>query len=166
MAVYTNLSQGSSKPPYPSNAVRLANSDTSIADTLNNRCLIVNSQNQTVYQYGETNVAGDGPNQLNWPYSCYIIGDYTGQTVPQGVVGGASTNAAMVGVSIPSGTSGNQSLSFNPDSVTVVIGVNNTVVWTNDDAAVHTVTSSSVPAGAQSFNDGTLRAYPKIESSV
>jgi hypothetical protein len=82
---YTNGSKDSNPSPYPSNAVRLANGDTSIADTLNERCIVVNSANQTVYQYGMTNVAGAGPNQLNWPYSCYIIGDYTGQTIPPGM---------------------------------------------------------------------------------
>lgn len=34
---------------------------------------------------------------------------------------------------------------FTPKTITVVIGVNNTVVWTNDDpnGAVHTVTSNA-----------------------
>jgi plastocyanin len=154
---YTNKTQGSNRTPYPSNAVRLANGDTSIADTLNDRVLVISSTNETVYQYGMTNVQGNGPGQLNWPYSAYLIGDYTGQTVPQGM-GGASTAAALAKVSIPKGTGADASskLNFSPNSVTVVIGINNTVVWTNNDAAVHTVTSSSVPAGAQSFNDGNL----------
>jgi len=30
---------------------------------------------------------------------------------------------------------------FAPDTVTVVMGVNNTVTWTNNDVAAHTVTS-------------------------
>jgi plastocyanin len=149
----TSLSQGSSKTPYPSNVVRLANGDTSIADTLNNRCLVVNSQNQTVYQYGETNVAGDGPNQLNWPYSCYIIGDYTGQTVPPGVT---PSTPGLAQVVIPSGTGANTSATFAPSTITLVVGVNNTITWTNDDVATHTVTSLSVPSGAQSFNSGNL----------
>ncbi len=152
---YTNESKGSNPNPYPFNAVRLANGDTSIADTLNDRIIIVNSSNQTVYQYGTTNVPGNGSGQLNWPYSAYVIGDYTGQTIPQGL-GGASSAAAVVKVSIPSGTGASSSLNFDPRSVTVVIGVNNTVTWTNDDAAIHTITSTSVPAGAQTFNDGNM----------
>ncbi|MGH9920636.1 MAG: plastocyanin/azurin family copper-binding protein, partial [Nitrososphaerales archaeon] len=154
---FTNDTANSNATPYPSNAVRLADGDTSIADTLNDRVIIVNSANQTVYQYGKTNVGGNGQGQLNWPYSCYVIGDYTGQTVPQGV-SSASTGAAVADVSIPNGTGANSSsgLNFSPDSITVVIGVNNTVMWTNDDAVLHTVTSSSVPAGAQSFNDASL----------
>ncbi len=154
---FTNKSQGSNATPYPSNAVRLADGDTSIADTLNERIIIVNTAGQIVYQYGKTNTPGNGPNELNWPYSGYIIGDYTGMTVPPGV-SSASTGAAVVNVVIPSGTGASGHLSFNPGSITVVIGVNNTVIWTNDDSASHTVTSSSAPAGAQRFDSGNLNA--------
>ncbi len=152
---FTNDTENSNPTPYPSNAFRLANGDTSIADTLNDRVIIVNNANQTVYQYGMTNAPGNGPDQLNWPYSAQVIGDYIGQTVPPGL-GSANPGAAAVNVSIPSGTGANESLNFSPSSVTVVIGVNNTVTWTNNDVAAHTVTSLSVPAGAQSFNDGSL----------
>jgi len=46
-----------------------------------------------------------------------------------------------------------KNFAFNPGPVTVVIGVNNTVTWTNEDAVTHTVTAdsgsfnTSVPAG-------------------
>jgi hypothetical protein len=83
---FTNQSQESNATPFPSNAVRLANGDTSIADTLNNRIVVVNTAGQIVWQYGMTNVAGDGANQLNWPYSGYVIGDYTGMTTPPGAI--------------------------------------------------------------------------------
>jgi hypothetical protein len=82
---YTNETQGSTAQPYPSNAVRLANGDTSIADTLNDRVIVVDTQGQIVYQYGITNLAGNGPDQLFEPYSGYVIGDYAGQTLPAGV---------------------------------------------------------------------------------
>jgi plastocyanin len=36
-----------------------------------------------------------------------------------------------------------KSYSFNPGTIKVVIGVNNTVVWTNEDAVKHTVTSDN-----------------------
>jgi plastocyanin len=42
---------------------------------------------------------------------------------------------------------------YQPLTLTVVIGVNNTVVWTNKDTAFHTATSSSGPA---SFNSKCL----------
>ena len=32
---------------------------------------------------------------------------------------------------------------YSPDSITVVIGTNNTVYWTNDDASIHTATSDN-----------------------
>ena len=35
-----------------------------------------------------------------------------------------------------------QNFSFNPSNITVVIGVNNTVTWTNHDAVTHTVTGN------------------------
>ena len=46
-----------------------------------------------------------------------------------------------------------KNFSFNSGSITVVIGVNNTVIWTNMDAVTHTVTADdgsfngTVPAG-------------------
>jgi len=42
---------------------------------------------------------------------------------------------------------------FSPPTVTVVIGVNNTVFWTNTDAAPHTVTSDT--GDSVSFDSGT-----------
>ena len=68
----------------------------------------------------------------------------------------ASTGASVFRVTIPSGTGASSSLNFDPKSITVVVGVNNTVIWTNDDSAMHTVTSSIVPAGAQRFDSGSL----------
>lgn len=47
-------------------------------------------------------------------------------------------------------------ITFSPQNVTVIIGRNNTVQWTNKDDTDHTVTSKSVPSGASSFNSGTI----------
>lgn len=67
----------------------------------------------------------------------------------------AAANALMVsipkGSGLPSGAPG-----FAPDNITLVIGVNNTVTWTNNDTVHHTVTSTSVPSGATSFNSGDM----------
>jgi hypothetical protein len=82
---FTNESQGSNPSPSPSYALRLANGDTVIADTLNDRVIVVDMSGHIVYQYGMTNTPGAGPNELDGPYSAYVIGDYTGQTVPSGV---------------------------------------------------------------------------------
>jgi plastocyanin len=66
-------------------------------------------------------------------------------------------------ISILSGsqTPGTQ-ITFSPQNVTVVIGVNNTVQWTNNDATVHTVTSVTIPSGAASFNSGLLNPGSKF----
>ena len=59
---------------------------------------------------------------------------------------------ASVAVSILKGAAGNTSgRGFSPDVMTVVLGVNNTVVWTNNDASPHTVTSNS-----QEFDSGNM----------
>jgi len=73
-------------------------------------------------------------------------------------------SAACVNVTIfsgassaPSGYTAGQKTTFGytPDVVTVVIGTNNTVYWTNNDAAPHTVTSDT--AGLfDSGNSGPL----------
>ncbi|MDA4125257.1 MAG: cupredoxin domain-containing protein [Thaumarchaeota archaeon] len=63
-----------------------------------------------------------------------------------------------VPVTIPNGISSNQTLNFTPKAITVVVGVNNTIQWTNQDSAAHTVTSTSIPSGASSFDSGNLNA--------
>lgn len=64
---------------------------------------------------------------------------------------GGGTSPVTVSVAIPAGAWNNSSLNFTPDAVTVVIGVNNTVVFTNQDSKKQTVTA---PDG--SFNSGDL----------
>ncbi len=77
---FTNTDPGSNSAPLPTNAVQLANGEIIIADQFNNRVLIVNPA--MAFQYGMVNVTGNGPGQLNGPYTAYVIGDYTGQTPP------------------------------------------------------------------------------------
>ncbi|SRR5579875_31819 len=45
---------------------------------------------------------------------------------------------------------------YHPALIVVVIGVNNTVVWVNNDNTAHTVTARSVPNGATMFNSGNI----------
>lgn len=47
-----------------------------------------------------------------------------------------------------------QNIAFHPSPDTVAAG--DTVTWANQDAVSHTVTSSSVPGGATSFDSGNL----------
>jgi len=82
---FTNTQSGSNPNPTPTGAVMLHNGDMAIADQFNNRALVINGQQQTIYQYGQLNVAGNGPDQLNAPYTAFVIGDYTGQTPPPGI---------------------------------------------------------------------------------
>jgi plastocyanin len=69
----------------------------------------------------------------------------------------ASTSSAppanAFAISILKGASADQSSpGFGPDTTTIVVGVNNTVIWTNNDVAGHTVTFTSVPNGAKVSN--------------
>jgi plastocyanin len=52
-----------------------------------------------------------------------------------------------LGAGTPSGAPG-----YSPDVVTIVIGVNNTVVWKNNDTSIHSVTARD-----NSFNDATMK---------
>lgn len=47
-----------------------------------------------------------------------------------------------------------QSSAFNPVTRTVAVGT--LVAWVNKDGTTHTVTSSSVPAGAATFSSGNV----------
>ncbi len=62
----------------------------------------------------------------------------------------SSAPAHSLAISILKGASADQtSPGFGPATATVVVGVNNTVVWTNNDVAGHTVTFTTVPSGAK-----------------
>lgn len=62
---------------------------------------------------------------------------------------------AKTEVIIPQGSATNTKLAgYAPSAVTVVIGVNNTVIWSNVDNAPHTVTSDATGV----FDSGNLNA--------
>jgi plastocyanin len=67
----------------------------------------------------------------------------------------------MGAISMPSGVGNNNQLTFSPATATVVVGVNNTIIWTNQDNAVHNVDFSSVPAGS-TVTAGTTSPNLKI----
>ena len=59
-------------------------------------------------------------------------------------------------VKLPSGVGiQTKNLNFDPATITVVIGKNNTISWVDQDSIPHTVTSLSGAPG--SFDSGTLR---------
>jgi manganese oxidase len=59
-------------------------------------------------------------------------------------------------VSMPSGVGGAQGLTFTPANITIAKG--GTVTWSNDDTLPHTVTSTTVPSGASTFDSGNMPA--------
>jgi plastocyanin len=68
----------------------------------------------------------------------------------------ATISTSPVQISIISGAySQSNAPGYNPDNITVVLGVNSTVVWKNNDSAHHTVTTSLAPSGA-SFDSGNI----------
>jgi hypothetical protein len=84
---FTNARSGSNPSPLPTRAVRLANGNTLISDQFNDQVIeVTTTTNPTIVaSYGTINSPGFSPstaNVMNAPYSAYVIGDYTGLTVP------------------------------------------------------------------------------------
>ena len=61
--------------------------------------------------------------------------------------GGGPSPAAGVKITIPTGVNLNHALNFDPSTLVLVIGVNNSVTWVNQDTTDHTATFSVVPSG-------------------
>ena len=76
--------------------------------------------------------------------------------VPIFSLSSSTTGGSTVAVSLPNGVGNSQGLNFAPASVNVAKG--GTVKWTNNDPVPHTVTSTSVPSGASSFDSGNMNA--------
>ena len=66
----------------------------------------------------------------------------------------STTGGSSVSVSIPNGVGSSQGLNYVPASVTVAKG--GSVVWKNSDPVPHTVTATSWPSGASSFDSGNM----------
>jgi plastocyanin len=67
-----------------------------------------------------------------------------------------SSANSLVQISISKGASSQSGApGYSPDTVTLVLGLNNTIIWKNNDSTHHTVTTSSAPSGA-SFNSGDI----------
>ena len=76
--------------------------------------------------------------------------------VPIFSISSATTGGSTVNVSMPNGIGNSQGLNYAPASVNVAKG--GKVTWTNNDPVPHTVTSTSVPSGASSFDSGNMNA--------
>ncbi len=86
-------------------------------------------------------------------YYALGLGGPTGTTTP-----GESTSSGNPVVNIASGTGVNTSLNFDPQTITVVLGKNSTIVFTNNDVTEHTVSFFSGPTGVTlaSISDANL----------
>ena len=90
-----------------------------------------------------------------YPYHCNYHTWMKGTIVVK--AGGPSVTT--VKVSIPNGASNPAGApGYAPDTITLVLGVNNSVTWTNNDAAAHTVTSDNTTGGSPAFDSGNLAA--------
>jgi plastocyanin len=72
----------------------------------------------------------------------------------------------VANIIMPAGVGASSVLNFSPVNATVVVGVNNTIVWTNEDTASHTVVSRSVPPGAQPFQSGVMAQGDKFNVTL
>ncbi|HVC27163.1 MAG TPA: cupredoxin domain-containing protein [Nitrososphaerales archaeon] len=92
---------------------------------------------------------------------------YTGKSSSAGQQGGQSPKITNVAIVQGSGANASIAQSYSPNPVTVVVGVNNTVTWVNNDSAPHTVTANDgsfdsgnmAPTGAFTFTFTTPGTY-------
>lgn len=102
-------------------------------------------------------VAGIGYFQFTQAPRVDCPGGYTSTLSPPCVYTTSSTTGPAcnkidcVNVTIPTGASTGPG--YSPDSITVYIGINATVVWTNTDSTFHTVTADS----NNYFDSGTMQ---------
>ena len=68
-------------------------------------------------------------------------------------IGGGNTSVSAGSVVMPTGVGSNTALNFSPATITLIIGLNNTVTFANRDSAVHTVTATD-----NTFNSGDITA--------
>jgi plastocyanin len=73
--------------------------------------------------------------------------------------GSSGPAGASVAVSIVQGAVTPPNKGFSPDNITVVIGVNSTVTWTNNDSSIHTVTANDGSFGSGYLNTGASYSF-------
>ena len=80
---------------------------------------------------------------------------------PQGSQSSSTTAIAAetVKVNMKGAAENTNSPGFNPSTITVVIGVNNTVEWVNDDIAPHTVTANDGSFSSGNLNPGDTFSF-------
>lgn len=70
-----------------------------------------------------------------------------------------SVSPVISKVIMQTGASSTTTLGFYPSTITVVLGKNNTVTWTNEDFAVHTVTSNTAIWDSGNIDPSTNFTY-------
>ena len=102
--------------------------------------------------YGYSSAPGVGPASIVITSSANVTS--TSSAVATTASAGGNGSSSGNTVAMPPGVGSDQSLNFQPASLTVAPGT--TVTWKNLDSVAHTVTSTSVPSGAKSFNSGNM----------
>ncbi len=88
------------------------------------------------------------------------------QTASTSTSTSSSIAGAAVSVSIVQGALNYPNKGFSPDNITLVIGVNNTVTWTNNDSSIHTVTANDGSFDSGYLNPGATFTYTFTEPGV
>ncbi|MBI3841435.1 MAG: cupredoxin domain-containing protein [Thaumarchaeota archaeon] len=117
----------------------------------------VDSAKHTVTATDGSFDSGDVLGGGNWTHKFTAVGNYTYYCVyhvwmKANVVVKELAGSGLVVVTIPAGTGFNTNLNFEPSSLHLVAGRNNTVVFVNQDSGKHTVTASD-----GSFDSGDLQ---------
>jgi plastocyanin len=112
----------------------------------------------TVTAYDKSFDSGDIKAGASWNYTFTEPGNYSYYCIyhsawMKGTIEVEGEAPSGVLVAIPAGTGSNVKQTYQPAEVRVVIGVNNTVTWKNDDGVPHTVTAAD-----GSFDSGNLVA--------
>jgi plastocyanin len=68
----------------------------------------------------------------------------------------SSVRLGSVQIILPLDVGNDESLNFQPAKIKVVVGVNNTIVWVDEDYIQHTIRSVNVPAGGKAWDSGIL----------
>jgi plastocyanin len=90
----------------------------------------------------------------------YYLGTFYGNHTGGKYSTGTSGSSGGVTVNIVNGAyNQSQAQNFVPDTIVVVIGVNNTATWVNNDLATHTITSDSGVFDSSVLNQGQSWSY-------
>ena len=109
-------------------------------------------------------VTHDFSDAMKGAIGVFVVGSGTTTTTTTFTTPGSTTSSTASGsavhVSIPAGAGTNtSSTGYSPGTITVVIGVNNTVEWVNNDDAPHTVTAANRVFDSWNMNPGDTFSF-------